>query len=208
MPANIQLLGHASFKITGEKVVYIDPWKISETEKADIILISHSHYDHCSLEDIEKVADENTNVLLPPDCQSKLGGHFNGKVHLIEPNKKYNVQGILIETIPSYNITKEFHPKENDWVGFVITINNKRIYYTGDTDLTEESKQVKCDIALVPVGGNFTLNSKEAAELVNILNPELTIPYHFGDIIGTKEDAEEFKNLAKIPVEIYHKLYK
>ena len=196
--------GHASFKISGEKVIYIDPWKIQDKEKADIILISHSHYDHFSLEDIKKIATRETEILMTPDCQSKLRD-VPGRVTLIYPGKKYNVKNILIETTPSYNINKKFHPKENDWVGFIINSSGKRIFYTGDTDNISEIKNIKADIALIPISGTYVMDYKEAADLVNTMKPKIAIPYHYGDIVGTEQDALKFKKLAKIPVEILTK---
>ncbi|MBI2105420.1 MBL fold metallo-hydrolase [Candidatus Woesearchaeota archaeon] len=200
----IHWLGHASFKLTGQKIIYIDPVKISSKEKADIILVSHSHFDHFSLEDISKITSRETNILITPDSQSKLK-NISGKVVLIEPNKKYNVQGILIETFPSYNTNKKFHPRENDWIGFVLNFNGKKILYAGDTDITDELLNVKVDIALVPVSGVYVMNAKEAAELVNKIKPQLAIPYHYGSIVGTEQDALQFKKLANIQVEILEK---
>jgi len=200
----IKWYGHASFKISGEKVIYIDPWKIQDEEKADIILISHSHYDHFSLEDIKKIATRETEILMTPDCQSKLRD-VPGRVTLIYPGKKYNVKNILIETTPSYNINKKFHPKENDWVGFIINSSGKRIFYTGDTDNISEIKNIKADIALIPISGTYVMDYKEAADLVNTMKPKIAIPYHYGDIVGTEQDALKFKKLAKIQVEILKK---
>ncbi len=202
MIENITFLGHSSFKLTGEKTIYIDPFKLQgNLEKADIILITHPHYDHCSFQDIQKIATSETNILIVPDCQSKLG-EIKGKITLVEPNKKYSVKKILIETVPAYNINKQFHLKQNDWVGYIITINGKRIYHAGDTDLIHEIKNIKCDIALIPVSGTYTMNAKEAAESVNIIHPSLAIPMHFGSVIGSKENAQKFKELSKIPVEV------
>jgi L-ascorbate metabolism protein UlaG (beta-lactamase superfamily) len=200
----IKWYGHASFKISGEKVIYIDPWKIQDEEKADIILISHSHYDHFSLEDIKKITTRETEILMTPDCQSKLRD-VPERVTLIYPMKKYNVKNILIETTPSYNINKKFHPKENDWVGFIISNSKKRIFYTGDTDNIPEIKNIKADIALIPISGTYVMDYKEAADLVNTMKPKIAIPYHYGDIVGTEQDALKFKKLAKIPVEILTK---
>lgn len=201
----IKWFGHASFKISGERIIYIDPWKIDDEEKADIILISHSHYDHFSLEDIKKITTQETEILMTPDCQSKLKD-APGRITLIGPGKKYNVKNILIETTPSYNINKKFHPKENDWVGFIITSNNrKRIFYTGDTDNIPEIKNIKADIALIPISGTYVMDCREAADLVNGMKPKVAIPYHYGDIIGSEEDALKFKKLAKVPVEILKK---
>jgi len=197
MVENITWLGHSAFKLTGEKIVYIDPFQLQGSlEKADILLITHSHYDHCSLQDIQKITTSDTNIFITPDCQSKLRD-VKGKIKLVEPNKKYSVNGILIETVPAYNINKNFHPKENEWVGYIVTINNKRIYHAGDTDLIPEMKNIKCDIALVPVSGTYVMDAREAAELVNIIKPKLAIPAHYGSIIGSKEDAIKFKNLTE-----------
>ena len=201
---NISWFGHASFKIKNSRVIYIDPVKISSNEKADIILISHSHYDHFSLQDISKITSPDTNILITPDCQSKLKD-VAGKVTLIEPNRKYNVQNVLIETIPAYNTNKHFHPKDNDWVGFIITLDNKRILYTGDSDNIKELQSIKTDIALIPVSGVYVMNSKEAADLVNKIKPKIAIPYHYGDIVGTEKDALKFKELSKVPVQILTK---
>ncbi len=200
----IKWLGHASFKLSGRRIIYIDPWKIQEEEKADIILISHSHYDHFSLEDIKKITSQETDILMTPDCQSKLR-EVLGKVTLIEPRKKYNIKNVLIETTPSYNLNKKFHPKENDWVGFIINHNNSRIFYAGDTDNIPEIKNIKVDVALIPVSGTYVMNYKEAANLVNEMKPKIAIPYHYGDIVGTEQDALKFKKLAKIQVEILTK---
>ena len=201
---NITWFGHASFKLKGEKTIYIDPVKISDDEQADIIIVSHSHYDHFSLEDISKITSPNTNIFITPDCQSKLRD-VKGKVAILEPNRKYSAQGILIETLPAYNIKKPFHPKENDWVGVIITLNGNKILYTGDTDNIPELQNVKVDIALVPISGKYVMDPKEAALLVNTIKPKLAIPYHYGSIIGTEEDAKKFKELCKIPVEILSK---
>ena len=112
------------------------------------------------------------------------------------PNEEYMVQGIKFETISAYNTNKTFHPKENDWVGYIIDIKGVKYYISGDTDITEESKKVKCNVAFVPVGGTYTMDAKEAAQLINIIKPEIAIPIHYGSIVGTNEDAEEFvKNL-------------
>ena len=199
MLKNIEINCHSSIKITKEKTIYIDPFKIEkESRDADIILITHDHYDHYSPEDIEKVATNET-IIVAPKTVKALSRMKN--VILVEPNNTYKVEGIKIETIPSYNINKQFHPKENQWVGYIIEIGGIRYYIAGDTDITPENKQVKCDVAFIPVGGMYTMNYEEAASFANIIKPQIAIPTHYGSITGTKEDGKEFKKLINPEIE-------
>ena len=192
MIENIIWLGHATFKIVNKKVLYIDPWKVKEKDSADIILVSHSHFDHLSIEDVEKVRGEGVIVITTPDSASQL----SGDVRTLAPGGKINIDDILIEGVPSYNIGKDFHPRDNSWLGFIITVNGKRIYYAGDTDVTPEMKMLtNIDIALLPVGGTYTMTCEEAADAANAFKPKIAIPYHWGDIVGSKSDAEKFKEL-------------
>ena len=197
MLENIQVLYHSSIKINKEKVIYIDPFKIEDNcHDADIIFITHSHYDHYSEEDIKKIIKEDTKIIVTNDLQetaSKLTNEEN--VISVQPNKKYCVEGISFETIPAYNLNKQFHPKQNNWVGYVIELNGIIYYIAGDTDITDENKQIKCDVAFVPVGGTYTMTAKEAAKLVNIIKPKIAIPIHYGSVVGTKQDAIDFVNL-------------
>ncbi len=196
---DIKWLGHASFKIGGEKIVYIDPWKLEgRNERADVILITHDHYDHCSLADIEKIKGRETTVVAPPDAARKI----TGDVRQVKPGDELTVKGIRIEAYPAYNLGKKFHPRANGWVGYVIEINGKRIYHAGDTDHIPEMEGIKADIALLPVGGTYTMTAKEAAEAANRMSPKLAVPMHYGSIVGSIKDAEEFKSLCKVPVEI------
>ena len=195
---NIEVLYHSSIRINKEKTIYIDPFKIDRNyNDADIIFITHDHYDHYSEEDIDKVINENTVIVIPEELLTKvLKKGINKKaIVTVEPNKKYVVQGIKFETVPAYNTNKTFHPKENDWVGYVIELNDIRYYIAGDTDITEENKKVKCDVAFVPVGGTYTMDFKEAAQLVNEMQPKVAVPIHYGSVVGTKQDAEEFIKL-------------
>ncbi len=195
---NIEVLYHSSIRINKEKTIYIDPFKIDRNyNDADIIFITHDHYDHYSEEDIDKVINENTVIVIPEELLTKVlkKGINKDAIITVEPNKKYMVQGIKFETIPAYNINKTFHPKENDWVGYVIELNDIRYYIAGDTDITEENKRVKCDVAFVPVGGTYTMDFKEAAQLINEMQPKVAVPIHYGSIVGTKQDAEEFIKL-------------
>lgn len=195
----IEINCHSSIKINEGKIIYIDPFKIEkETHDADIIFITHDHYDHYSPEDIEKIEKQDT-IIIAPKTVKALSKIRN--VILVEPNNTYNIEEIKIETIPAYNINKQFHPKENEWVGYIIELNSTRYYIAGDTDITPENKQIKCDIALVPVGGTYTMTFKEAAELVNTINPKIAIPTHYGSIVGEKDDGEKFKNLLNNNIE-------
>lgn len=198
MLENIEVLCHNSIKISKEKIIYIDPFKIQKEYKdADIIMITHSHYDHFSEEDINKVKKENTQICITKDLEERTInlGFKKENIFVVEPNMKYKINELEFETIPSYNISKQFHPKENLWVGYIIKINNVRYYIAGDTDITEENKKVKCDVAFLPVGGTYTMDSKEAAELANIIKPKVAVPVHYGSIVGTKDDAENFEKM-------------
>ena len=195
---NIEVLYHSSIRINKEKIIYIDPFKIDRNfNDADIIFITHDHYDHYSEEDIDKVINENTTIIIPEELLTKLlrKGINKNAIITVEPNKNYMVQGIKFETISAYNTNKTFHPKENGWVGYIIIINGIIYYIAGDTDITEENKQVKCDVAFVPVGGTYTMDFKEAAQLINEIQPKIAIPIHYGSVVGTNQDATDFVKL-------------
>ena len=194
----IEVLCHSSIKINKEKVIYIDPFKIEKNyNDADIVFITHDHYDHYSEEDIDKVINENTIIIIPEELLTKLlrKGINKNAIITVEPNEKYMVQGIKFETIPAYNTNKTFHPKENGWVGYSITLDDIRYYIAGDTDITEENRKVKCDVAFVPVGGTYTIDFKEAAQLINEIQPKIAVPIHYGSVVGTEQDAIEFIRL-------------
>ena len=198
MLENIEVLYHSSIRIEKEKIIYIDPYKINKNyNDADIIFVTHDHYDHYSEEDIDKVKKENTVIVVPEGLLTKLinKGIKQENIITVKPNNKYKVEGIEIETIPAYNIEKQFHPKANNWVGYIIDIKGIKYYIAGDTDITEENKKVKCDVAFVPVGGTYTMNYKEAAALVNEIKPKIAVPIHYGSVVGTAEDANKFIKL-------------
>ena len=198
MLENIEVLYHSSIKISKNKVIYIDPFKIDKNyNDADIVFITHDHFDHYSEEDIDKVINENTTIIIPEELLTKIlrKGINKNAVITVESNKEYMVQGIKFETIPAYNTNKTFHPKENDWVGYIITLDGIRYYIAGDTDITEENRKVKCDVAFVPVGGTYTMDFKEAAQLINEIQPKIAVPTHYGSVVGTKQDATDFIKL-------------
>ena len=198
MLKNIEVLYHSSIRISKNKVIYIDPFKIDKNyNDADIVFITHDHFDHYSEEDIDKVINENTTIIIPEELLTKIlrKGINKNAVITVESNKEYMVQGIKFETIPAYNTNKTFHPKENDWVGYIITLDGIRYYIAGDTDITEENRKVKCDVAFVPVGGTYTMDFKEAAQLINEIQPKIAVPIHYGSVVGTKQDATDFIKL-------------
>ena len=202
----IEVLCHSSIRIEGEeKIVYIDPYRIKDkTNDADLILITHSHYDHFSEEDINKIKKDSTKIMVTGDLINKTLklGFKEKNITVVMPDNSYKELDIEINTIPAYNINKQFHPKENKWVGYILKLERKSIYIAGDTDVTVENKNVKCDIALVPVGGTYTTDYKEAAELVNVIKPKLAIPMHYGELVGTKEDAEKFSELINYNIKV------
>lgn len=200
MLENIRWLGHASFKITGDVVIYIDPWRLSKAEKkdADLILITHSHYDHCSEEDVRIIQKDDVAIVTTADSAQK----FHQKCEIVRPGDRVSVKGVDIEAVPAYNLKKSFHPKANGWVGFIISVGGKRIYHAGDTDLIPEMDGITADIALFPIGGTYTMDAKDAAEAANKINPEVAIPMHYGSIVGSANDAQRFKELCKCKVEI------
>jgi len=192
MVENIEWFKHSSFRLTGEKIIYIDPRNISDPKPADAVLISHPHSDHFSPDDIKKISNEKTVIISIPEVISQI----EGSKKMILPNEKAFLDKVVIEAVPAYNVNKSFHSKKKDWIGFIIEMNGKRYYYAGDTDAIPEMRFMKnIDIAMLPVGGTYTMNAEEAASIANIFKPKVVIPYHWGEIIGTREDAEKFKSL-------------
>lgn len=197
MIKNVKWLGHSTIKFLEEKVIYIDPYNLDEEyHDADIIFITHNHYDHFSGEDIKKCMNSTTKIVVTKDLYDATIelGFKETDITCVLPNKDYEIDGISFSTVPSYNIKREYHPKENEWVGYVISINDIKYYVAGDTDLLNENKSIKCDVAFLPVGGTFTMTAEEAAELANVISPKVVVPIHYGSLVGTKDDAINFKN--------------
>lgn len=189
MLEEVTLFCHSSIKLTGSKTVYIDPYNITdESHDADFILCTHTHYDHYSPEDIEKVKKKNTVIIAPADIQGIIK---------VVPNVKYEIEGLKFKTTYAYNENKKFHPKENNWVGYIIELDNKKYYIAGDTDNVPEIRNIKCDIAFLPVGGTYTMDKNEAAELSQSIDAKIIVPTHYGLIVGEKSDGKEFAKKAK-----------
>lgn len=185
-------LGHAGFKIKADNtVIYIDPYQINESEKADLVLVTHNHYDHCSKKDVEKIAGENTAIVCGEGCIAKLG--MDAKT--VSAGNSVEIMGIKIRAVHAYNKKKEFHPKGKG-VGYIINIKNKKIYHAGDTGIIPEMDEIEeIDIAMLPVGGTYTMNAEEAVEAAELIRPKIAIPMHYGSVVGNEKDAESFKEL-------------
>lgn len=203
MNKNIHWLGHDTFRIEAEKVIYTDPFQIAKGKRADLILITHEHRDHCSPEDIDKVAGPDTIIVGPPDCSEKVGD----RLRPIRAGEAIDLIGIKVEAVPAYNTNKQFHTKDRGWIGYIFTAGGKRIYLAGDTDRIPEMKQFRADIALLPVSGTYVMTADEAAGAALDIKPEVAIPMHYGSIVGSADDAERFAEAlkGKISVEIKKK---
>mgnify|MGYP003958921167 CR=1 FL=1 len=196
-------LGHDGFRIETDKTIYIDPYQIENGPKADIILITHEHFDHCSPDDIEKIQKPETIIV----TEKRSARNLNGNIRVVVPNESIDIDGVHIETVPSYNTDKDFHPRENGWLGFIVDIEGVRIYHTGDADFIPEMREIKADIALLPVSGTYVMNAQQAVEAALALKPKLAIPMHYGSLVGSEEDAISFKDAlqGKIEVQIMQK---
>ncbi|MCB2201073.1 MBL fold metallo-hydrolase [bacterium] len=192
LTAPIDWLGHASFRLRGSKVVYIDPWKIDgEPHDGDLVLMTHHHYDHLSPEDIKRAAKPDA-LLVMPEVAAKKYGLPVGRV--FAAGDSLELDGVKVEAVRAYNINKKFHPADDGGLGYIVELDGTRIYHAGDTDVIDEMEQVRCDIALLPVGGTYTMTAEEAVAAVRKINPRVVVPMHWGDIVGERGDAEYIRD--------------
>lgn len=203
--AEIRVNTQSSIMISGTKTLYFDPWKLSaNAPKADVIFVTHDHFDHYSAQDIKNIMDENTVLVAPEkmiaDVIEKTGAKKEKCIAAV-PEKDYEANGIKFRTVPAYNKAKPFHKKSDGWCGYIAQLDGKNYYVLGDTDATNEAKSVFCDVMLVPVGGTYTMDVNEASELVCVVRPETAVPTHYGDVVGSPDDGKTFKKLvqAKCP---------
>ena len=205
----ISWTGHDGFKIRGtnsqnsQLTIYVDPYQLSpkyhNQNDADVVLLTHDHFDHLSIDDLKQIVNNNTSIAAATECVEKLAELKLKEIRGLKPGEKTIVKGLTIEAVPAYNTNKKFHPKSDGKIGFVFSINEKRIYHAGDTDMITVMESIGPDIARVPVSGTYVLDAVEAANAVNdLIRPKkVAIPMHYNAIVGTKEDAKKFKNLVK-----------
>ncbi|MBO6165372.1 MAG: MBL fold metallo-hydrolase [Eubacterium sp.] len=199
-----------SIRIDAEKKIYIDPYHIEdEPHDADYIFLTHAHYDHFSKESIVKIVKSDTQFVFPKNMglqfKTTIGKDY--KFMKVVPDESYETDDFAFETVKAYNPMKPFHPKMLKNVGYILKLEDTRIYIAGDTDLTQDAKNVKCDIALIPIGGFYTMDYKEAAELINVIKPAYAIPTHYGTAVGKKSDGDDFKKLVGAPTQVVLKLF-
>lgn len=204
---NISINEHSSIRIGGTSVLYFDPFRIpAATNDADIVLVTHAHYDHFSPADIAKICHPNTVFVMPKSLKEEAFEHGFTVENTVfmKALETTVVQGIFVEAVLSYNVDKPMHPKENGWLGYIVNVDGIRIYVAGDCDAMPE--KISCDVAMVPIGGTYTMNPREAAEWVNTMKPEIVIPTHYGTLVGTPEDVEAFEPLVQPSIRVVKKL--
>lgn len=209
MEDKIYVNTQSSIFIDWDKKIYIDPYKISKNyNDADFIFLTHSHYDHFSKVDMEKVINDKTKIVCPFSMKNEvLDLGFSNEVIAVMPGDEIEVDSILISAVHAYNIDKDFHKKSYGWVGYIIMLDDVRIYIAGDTDSNPDIADIKCDIALVPIGGVYTMNVMEAAEFINSIKPKVVIPIHYGSIVGEKSYQDTFKEMVNEDIKVMIKLF-
>ncbi len=202
MKLRITFLGHAGFRIEGSRIIYIDPFRLKEPQppQADIVLITHPHFDHLSPPDIKKIVRQRqeSQIVLPESVDEELPA----QIHRIKPGAELELNGVKIKAVPAYNKTTQFHLKEAHWVGYLFTLDDVTFYHAGDTDFVPELEKVRADVAFVPVGGTYTMGAQDAAKFVSAINPRIAIPMHYGTLVSSLNDALQFKRYALCRVEI------
>ncbi|MBI5871804.1 metal-dependent hydrolase [archaeon] len=203
----IKWLGHATFRIKSRQAaIYTDPYILGKgAEKADIVLISHDHYDHCDRAKLKHILKKDTKIIAPACCASALPS--DAKVGIVHEGNKLKIGEVIISVVPAYNTSKfrmnniPFHPK-GEGVGYLIETDGLKIYFAGDTDFIPEMKGIKADIALIPIGGTYTMNIKEAADAVNAIKPKYVFPMHYNTIPSTKANLDDFRKLVAKGIEV------
>lgn len=209
MYEEVQVLTHSSIRIAENQIVYFDPFHVEgEPHDADIICVTHDHFDHYSPEDLAKVKNATTILVCPKMMEDSLSnsGISEEFTELVAPGDELEINGVRIQAVPAYNVGKQFHPQANQWVGYLVTMNDVTYYIAGDTDINEDVKKVRCDAALLPVGGTYTMTAEEAAELAEMIHPKAAIPTHYGSVAGKAEDGQIFADLLKDKINVILKM--
>ena len=206
--SNITVNTQSSIRITGSRNLYFDPFQISnEAHDADLIFITHSHRDHLDPESISRVSNRNTIFVAPVSMDQELRKVVGDAELILMPvGGSMEIAGISVQSVPAYNRLKPFHPKRHGWIGYVVTMDGVRYYAAGDTDAVSDLKSVTCDVALVPIGGTYTMSAKEAAKLVNEIHPLVAIPIHYGSIVGKPADADIFRKHVNPEIQVETRL--
>ena len=193
---SVMINRQSSIRLSGEKTVYFDPWDIKGfAADADVIFITHDHFDHYVKADIQRLMKQGTVVIAPATMAFQVQQETGAQVMAVEPGKAYTANGVSFTTVASYNMNKDFHPRKAGWCGYVVQWNGQRWYVTGDMDATPEAAAVKCDVLLLPIGGYYTMDYQEAASLTAQIAPAVVIPTHYGDVVGEKNFGEKFAAL-------------
>ena len=202
---------HSSIRLETKQgtVIYVDPYGFkAEPHDADLILVTHTHFDHFSPEDIARVRKPQTAFVMPATGKGEFAkaGFTSADVAFVAPYEHVTLQGVEVETVPAYNRNKRFHPKGNAWLGYVVDVDGTRVYVAGDTDDLPENRKIACDVALVPAGGTYTMDAREAATFINALKPTVAIPEHYGTVAGSADDGKTFAGLVDPGIEVVLKL--
>ena len=207
MLENVKVNAQSSIKFEFNKTLYFDPYLIKdEIHDADVIFITHEHYDHFDIESINNIKNDKTIIVVPTSMIDKASILFEcNEILEVNPDQEYNIYDFKINTIRAYNNDKKFHPKEKNWVGYLVNIDNISYYIMGDTDDTIDARKVKCDVLFIPIGGTYTMNSDEGAIITNYLKPKVVVPIHYKTIVGSIDDANNFIN--KLDKDIEYKIY-
>ena len=187
----IRWLGHDGFAVSGtDQTLVFDPYQVADPKAADLILVTHPHYDHCSPADIDKVRHSKSVIV----TEAESAGKLRGDVRVMTPGDRIQVGPIAVEAVPAYNLGKKFHPRAKNWLGFIVTLDETRIYHAGDTDLIPEMEGLTCDIALLPVSGTYVMTAAEAVAAARRIRPRVAIPMHYDTLVGSRADAEKFRD--------------
>ncbi len=210
--SNVRVLTHSAIRLQAENgtVLYFDPFDLVDApHDADAVFITHTHYDHLSPEDYARVAKPETVVIAPASAGKEVTQLGAAQTVLLKAGESAEVCGVQVKAVPAYNVMPErqkFHPQKNAWLGYVVTMDGATYYIAGDTDQNPENEKVRCDVAIIPIGGTYTMDPAQAAAFINTIKPTYVVPTHYGTAVGTKEDVEAFEPLVKSPVVVVRKM--